>query len=155
MCIRDSLDSILFDNQRFYLSWNSSNENDISNYRVEQISPVDSSVISNSIDIESNKANFEISTQIDEEHYYRLRVNDVWGNFSYSNINPASSYQKIVKLDTVTENGNNIIIMNLGPTMPFMHILTSVNASFPIWIQDGKKVFSFTTNNVGLSLIHI
>ena len=143
------LDSILFDNQRFYLSWNSSNENDISNYRVEQISPVDSSVISNSIDIESNKENFEISTQIDEEHYYRLRVNDVWGNFSYSNINPASSYQKIVKLDTVTENGNNIIIMNLGPTMPFMHTLTSVKASFPIWIQDGKKVFSFTTNNVG------
>ena len=143
------LDSIIFDNQRFYYSWNKSIETDISNYVIEQISPLDSSVISNSVTIEKNETNFNQVVDNDIENYYRIKISDVWGNFSYSNINPASSYQKIVKLDTITENGNNIIIMNMGPTMPFTKTITNTKASFPVWIQGGDRIFSFTINNVG------
>lgn len=143
------LNSIFFDNKRFYFSWNPTFETDISSYLVEQISPLDSNVISNSIVIEKNKTNFDQEIAYDIENYYRVKISDVWGNFAYSNVNPASSYQKIVMLDTVTESGNDIIIMNVGPTMPFMRTLSDLKASFPIWIQGGDRIFSFANNNVG------
>ena len=142
-------DSILFDNQQFYFSWNMSIEEDILGYSVEQVSNIDTIVISNSVLIERNNTSFEIPVDNDSENYYRIKTEDVWGNSSHSNIRPASSFQKIVKLDTVTENGNDITIMNLGPTMPFLHTINNVKASFPIWIQNGKKIFTFTINNVG------
>ena len=66
---------------------------------------------------------------------------DVWGNEALSQIRGASSFQKIVKLDTVTENGDDIIIMNLGPTLPFTRTLAGVKASFPVWVQGGKRSF--------------
>ena len=39
--------------------------------------------------------------------------------------------------------------MNIGPTMPFAQKLTNIKALYPIWIQNGKKIFSFTFDNVG------
>ena len=147
--IPTQFDSILFDNQQFYFSWSASIEEDISGYIIEQVSNTDTIIISNSILIEKTNTSFEIPVENDSENYYRVKTEDVWGNSSYSNIRPASSFQKIVMLDTVTENGNDIIIMNMGPTMPFLHTITNVKASFPVWIQNGKKIFAFTINNVG------
>ena len=147
--IPSKLDTVIFNNKRFYFSWNASIEDDISGYTVQQVSNLDTSIINTSASIEKNASSFDLAVSNDSENYYRIKTDDVWGNSSFSNINPASSFQKIVKLDTITENGNNIVIMNTGPTMPFMHTLTNVKASFPIWIQNGKKIFSFTINNVG------
>ena len=33
--------------------------------------------------------------------------------------------------------------------MPFTKILTNTKALYPIWIQNGKKIFAFTIDNVG------
>ncbi len=144
-----TLDSILYDNKHFYFSWNASIETDISGYVIQQISSTDAQVINNSTDLEKNTTNFDQRVDEDIENYYRVKISDVWGNFTYSNVKPASSYQKIVMLDTVTENGNDVIIMNIGPTMPFKQTLPNLKASFPVWIQGGDRIFSFANNNVG------
>ena len=142
-------DSILFDNQQFYFSWNMPIEEDILGYSVEQVSNIDTTVINNSVLIERNNTSFEIPVDYDSENFYRIKTEDVWGNSSHSNIRPASSYQKIVILDTIPEKKGDITIMNIGPTMPFTKILTNTKALYPIWIQNGKKIFAFTIDNVG------
>ena len=147
--IASQLDSILFIDQSFHFSWDLSTESDLSGYLIEQVSFLDTSTIYLSDIINKNTTNFKRSINIDSEHHYRLHTNDVWGNSTYSNILPTSSYQKIVKLDTITDNGDDITIMNIGPTMPFAQKLTNIKALYPIWIQNGKKIFSFTFDNVG------
>ena len=101
--IASQLDSILFIDQSFHFSWDLSTESDLSGYLIEQVSFLDTSTIYLSDIINKNTANFKRSINIDSEHYYRLHTNDVWGNSTYSNILPTSSYQKIVKLDTITD----------------------------------------------------
>ena len=147
--IGSQLELVSFNDQSFTFSWNRSNENDLLGYSIEQISFLDSSTIYLSNIINKNTSGFTRSVEIDSEHYYRLRTNDVWGNITFSNIIPASSYQKIVKLDTIAEIKGDITIMNIGPTMPFTKKLTNTKASYPIWIQNGKKIFAFTIDNVG------
>ena len=99
-----------------------------------QVNISDTSIITSSENIESNKTEFEFDVEKNVEGYFILKTTDVWGNESFSQIRGASSFQKIVKQDTVTENGNDIIIMNLGPTLPFTKTLASVNAFFPVWV---------------------
>lgn len=148
--IPSQLDTIVYSNKRFSFNWIKSVESDIGEYVVEQISIIDTSIIDQSTALNKNTSSLEMETDVDSEKYYRLRTSDVWGNSAYSQIRPSSSYQKIVKLDTVTENGNDLTIINLGPTLPFMHKLANVKSQFPIWIQGGKKIFSFTLSGVGL-----
>ena len=143
------LDSIIYDSKQFVFSWSQSIDNDIGEYVIEQVSPTDTSIVNQSLSLDNNTLSTAIDVAIDNEHYYRVRTSDVWGNNSYSRIRPSSSFQKIVKLDTVTENGNDLIIMNLGPSLPFTQTLANVKSQFPLWIQNGKKIFSFTLNNVG------
>ena len=145
-----SLDSIHYNNQKFIFKWSKPIENDIDYFKVHQVNINDTSIVTSSAPIESNKTEFEFDTEVDFEGYYLLSTMDVWGNEALSQIRRASSFQKIVKLDTVTENGDDIIIMNLGPTLPFTQTLAGVKASFPVWVQGGKKIFSFTINGVGL-----
>jgi Phosphatidylinositol-4-phosphate 5-kinase len=136
------LDSIIYDSKQFVFSWSQSIDNDIGEYVIEQVSPTDTSIVNQSLSLDNNTLSTAIDVAIDNEHYYRLRTSDVWGNNSYSRIRPSSSFQKIVKLDTVTENGNDLIIMNLGPSLPFTQTLANVKSQFPLWIQNGKKIFS-------------
>ena len=145
-----SLDSIHYNNQKFIFKWSKPIENDIDYFKVHQVNINDTSIVTSSAPIESNKTEFEFDTEVDFEGYYLLSTMDVWGNEALSQIRRASSFQKIVKLDTVTENGDDIIIMNLGPTLPLTRTLAGVKASFPVWVQGGKKIFSFTINGVGL-----
>ena len=148
--IASLLDTIIYSNKQFIFNWNKSVESDIGEYVIEQVSIIDTSIITQSATLNKNTSSVEMEIDEDREHYYRLRTSDVWGNNSYSQIRPSSSYQKIVKLDTVTENGNDLTIMNLGPTLPFTHNLSNARSQFPIWIQGGNKIFSFTNTGVGL-----
>ena len=61
---------------------------------------------------------------------------------SFSQVQSSSSYQRVVTLDYIREVGDDIKINSLGPLFKFSHLLSSVNAHFPVWIQNGDKVFT-------------
>ena len=145
-----ALDSVIYSNQKFIFNWTKPTENDIDYFTISEVNIPDTSIITSTENIERDKTEFEYDIAKNVEGYYILKTTDVWGNESFSQIRGASSFQKIVKQDTVTENGNDIIIMNLGPTLPFTKTLASVNAFFPMWVDKGNKIFSFTLNGVGL-----
>ena len=86
----------------------------------------------------------------DKEQIFRVRVMDKWNQSAWSNVRGASSYQRVVKVDYIRELGDDITISNMGPSLPFTHVLSNVNAQFPIWIQKGEKVFSLIDGGVGL-----
>ena len=90
------------------------------------------------------------SVENDKEQVYRVRVTEKWNQSAWSNVRGASSYQRVVKVDYIRDLGDDITISNMGPSLPFTHVLSNVNAQFPIWIQNGEKVFSLIDGGVGL-----
>ena len=151
------LDSIIFDNDQFKFKWSKAVMdikipivNDFSSYMVEEITLPDSSLTSivtiNSI----NDLQESISIPKDIEKFYIIKLNDHWGNATLSNIQPASSFQKIVTVDFIRDLGDDLTIYNNGPSLFFQNKKTGINAKFPIWIQNGKKIFALVENNMGI-----
>ena len=144
------LDSITYAGGKFSLKWSKSQIFDFENYVIEQISLPDSTVVDSAVYDSQADTLKTIDVVIDKEQYFRIRVTDKWNQSAWSNVRGASSYQRVVKVDYIRELGDNITIANLGAVLPFTHVLANVNAQFPIWIQDGEKVFSLINGGVGL-----
>ena len=150
------LDTITFENDKFKLKWskaimNSIND-DFENYIIEEISLPDSSTTS--LETITIKDDIEklLSINTDVETYFRVKLNDEWGNSTFSNIQPASSFQKIITLDFIRDLGDDLNIYNLGSKLFFPIKKTSVNAKFPVWIQNGKKIYALVEGNMGIVL---
>ena len=150
------LDTITFENDKFKLKWskaimNSVND-DFENYIIEEISLPDSSTTS--LETITIKDDIEklVSINKDVETYFRVKLNDEWGNSTFSNIQPASSFQKIITLDFIRDLGDDLNIYNLGSKLFFPIKKTSVNAKFPVWIQNGKKIYALVEGNMGIVL---
>ena len=150
------LDTITFENNKFIFKWskaimNSIND-DFENYTIEEISLPDSSTtLIKTINLK-NDIETLIDIENDKESYFRVRLNDQWGNSSLSNIQPASSFQKIVTLDFIRDLGDDLNLYNLGAKLFFTLKKTSVNAKFPVWIQKGKKIYALIENGMGIVL---
>ena len=125
---------------------------DFENYIIEEISLPDSSMTS--LETITIKDDIEklVSINKDVETYFRVKLNDEWGNSTFSNIQPASSFQKIITLDFIRELGDDLNIYNLGSKLFFPIKMTSVNAKFPVWIQNGKKIYALVEGNMGIVL---
>ncbi|MDD9930341.1 MAG: hypothetical protein OXR70_00550 [Candidatus Marinimicrobia bacterium] len=144
------LDSIKHANSSFNLNWTETDITDFSDYSVQEINILDSSVIGETKITTIGTLSKSLNISDDVERYYRIKLNDVWGNGVNSQIRPASSYQRIVKVDYIRDIGDDITIRNSGPTLPFTQLLSNVNAQFPVWIQNGNKIFAFIDGGMGL-----
>ena len=149
------LDTVRYKKRKFQFSWNFSNIADFLHYELQDSNDITSSwslvkTISN-----QNEISTESSIGDDIENNYRLIVSDVWGQKSLSNYRTASSYRKIVRMDELSEVGDTVTIMNIGPKLKFYHLIhkdiNGVDAKgyFPFWIQGGEKIFSFIKGNTG------
>ena len=145
-----SLDSITYKGNQFFFNWAKSPISDFEQYVIEQITLPDSTVVDSSVYNTQETTSVGISVENDKEQVYRVRVTDKWNQSAWSNVRGASSYQRVVKVDYIRDLGDDITISNMGPSLPFTHVLTNVNAQFPIWIQNGEKVFSLIDGGVGL-----
>jgi len=150
------LDTITFENDKFKLKWSkaimNSIKDDFENYTIEEISLPDSSAsIIESINLKNNIETL-VNISDDKETYFRVKLNDEWGNSTSSNIQPASSFQKIITLDFIRDLGDDLSIYNLGSKLFFPLKKTSVNAKFPVWIQNGKKIYALIEGNMGIVL---
>ena len=144
------LDSITYNAGFFELKWSPVNIEDFQQYIIQHINISTGDTIDSSPIFEKVTGSDQAIANQDEEHKYQIITIDVWGDSSFSNIRNASSYQRIVTVDNIVETGADITISNLGPNLSFKHVLNQVNAYFPIWIQNGEKVFSFYDGGVGL-----
>ena len=150
------LDSITFQNDKFNFKWSKANMNavvdDFSSYMIEEMKLPDSSFTNiKSIDL-IDDIEKSLSIKKDNEKYYRIKLNDHWGNSSVSNILPASSFQKIIIVDFIRDFGDDLSIFNMGSTLLFPQKITNVNAKFPVWIQKGKKIFALIEGDMGIVL---
>ena len=150
------LDSITFQNDKFNFKWSKANMNavvdDFSSYIIEEMILPDSSFTNiKSIDL-INDIEESIGIEKDNEKYYRIKLNDHWGNSSVSNILPASSFQKIIIVDFIRDFGDDVSIFNMGSTLLFPQKITNINAKFPVWIQNGKKIFALIEGDMGIVL---
>ena len=143
------LDSIIYSAGFFELKWSAVTIEDFDQYIIQRIDISSGGIINTFIDLKET-ASVQAIANRDEEHQYQIITIDRWADSSFSNIRNASSYQRIVKVDNLVETGDDITIANLGPNLSFKHVLSQVNAYFPIWIQGGNKVFSFYDGGVGL-----
>ena len=64
-----SLDSIHYNNQKFIFKWSKPIENDIDYFKVHQVNINDTSIVTSSAPIESNKKEIEFDTEVDFEGY--------------------------------------------------------------------------------------
>jgi len=145
------LDSIIYSAGFFELKWSAVTIEDFDQYIIQKIDISSGGIINTFVDLKET-ASVQAIANRDEEHQYQIITIDRWADSSFSNIQSASSYQRIVTVDNMVETGADITINNLGPNLSFKHVLNQVNAYFPIWIQNGKKVFSFYDGGVGLVL---
>ena len=145
-----SLDSITYKGNQFFFNWAKSPISDFEQYVIEQITLPDSTVVDSSVYNTQETTSVGISVENNKEQVYRVRVTDKWNQSAWSNVRGASSYQRVVKVDYMRDLGDDITISNMGPSLPFTHVLSNVNAQFPIWIQNGEKVFSLIDGGVGL-----
>jgi len=143
------LDSIIYSAGFFELKWSAVTIEDFDQYIIQRIDISSGGIINTFIDLKET-ASVQAIANRDEEHQYQIITIDRWADSSFSNIQSASSYQRIVTVDNMAETGDDITIANLGPNLSFKHVLSQVNAYFPIWIQGGNKVFSFYDGGVGL-----
>ncbi len=148
--IASKLDSIKYAQKEFLFSWQESKETDLAGFVIEQIQLPDTATITTSDTLDPSNTSKNIQINEDVEHYYRLQTIDIWGHVSFSQIRSSSSYQRVVSLDYIREVGDDIKINSLGPSFRFSHLLSSVNAHFPVWIQNGNKVFALINDGMGL-----
>ena len=148
--IPSKLDSIKYAQKEFLFSWEESKETDLEGFVIEQIQLPDTATITLSDTLDPSKTSLSVQINEDVEHYYRLQTIDIWGHVSFSQVRSSSSYQRVVTLDYIREVGDDIKINSLGPLFKFSHLLSSVNAHFPVWIQNGDKVFALINDGTGL-----
>lgn len=145
-----ALDSVTYALKQFHFKWTQSVISDFSDYTIEQITLPDSTVVNEDKSKVIGKVSTAITVPEDTENYYRLSLNDIWGNQTKTKVWGASSYQRVVKVNNIRDSGDDITIHNLGPSMPFTHLLSRVNAQFPVWIQNGNKIFALIDGGMGL-----
>jgi len=144
------LDSVTYANKQFHFKWTQSSITDFSNYTIEQITLPDSTVVNSDTTDLIGTSSTAIAAPEDAEQYYRLSLNDIWGNQTRTRVWPVSSFKRVVKVDYIRDIGADITIHNLGPTLPFTQLLSNVNAQFPVWIQSGNKLFALIDGGMGL-----
>ncbi|MDP6500864.1 MAG: hypothetical protein QF743_09185 [Candidatus Marinimicrobia bacterium] len=150
------LDTITYSSGFFNLKWSESNITDFREYVIQQTNMNGETVIFDVNEPLKENTSKLMPVDPDEEQYFRIITKDYWQQTASSNIRGASSYQRIVKVDKLTDNGDKITIFNRGPSVNFSHVLVkdsfsnSVKAYFPIWIQDGEKVFALNDGSPGL-----
>ena len=144
------LDSVTYANKQFHFKWTQSSITDFSDYTIEQITLPDSTVVNSDTTDLIGTSSTAIAAPEDAEQYYRLSLNDIWGNQTRTRVWPVSSFQRVVKVDYIRDIGADITIHNLGPTLPFTQLLSNVNAQFPVWIQKGNKLFALIDGGMGL-----
>jgi len=149
------LDTITHKQENFQLSWNATDINDFKHYDIQDSNANVASWASVKIINDQNQNNTQLKISNDVENYYRVIVSDVWNQASASNVKSATSYRKIVKMDELSEIGDTVMIMSIGPTLDYSHFIykdvnrVDVKGYFPFWIQGGEKIFSFTVGNAG------
>tara|TARA_B100000953_G_scaffold117988_1_gene97227 strand:+ start:2262 stop:4205 length:1944 start_codon:yes stop_codon:yes gene_type:complete len=149
------LDTITHKQGNFQLSWNVTDINDFKHYDIQDSNASVASWTSIKVINDQNQNNAQLGISNDVENYYRVLVSDVWNQTSASNIKSATSYRKIVKMNELSEVGDTVMIMSIGPTLDYSHFIykdvnrVDVKGYFPFWIQGGEKIFSFTVGNAG------
>ena len=149
------LDTITHKQENFQLSWNVTDINDFKHYDIQDSNASVASWTSIKVINDQNQNNAQLGISNDVENYYRVLVSDVWNQTSASNIKSATSYRKIVKMNELSEVGDTVMIMSIGPTLDYSHFIykdvnrVDVKGYFPFWIQGGEKIFSFTVGNAG------
>ena len=149
------LDTITHKQENFQLSWNVTDISDFKHYDIQDSNASVASWTSIKVINDQNQNNAQLGISNDVENYYRVLVSDVWNQTSASNIKSATSYRKIVKMNELSEVGDTVMIMSIGPTLDYSHFIykdvnrVDVKGYFPFWIQGGEKIFSFTVGNAG------
>jgi len=149
------LDTITHKQGNFQLSWNVTDISDFKHYDIQDSNASVASWTSIKVINDQNQNNAQLGISNDVENYYRVLVSDVWNQTSASNIKSATSYRKIVKMNELSEVGDTVMIMSIGPTLDYSHFIykdvnrVDVKGYFPFWIQGGEKIFSFTVGNAG------
>ena len=149
------LDTITHKQGNFQLSWNVTDINDFKHYDIQDSNASVASWTSIKVINDQNQNNAQLGISNDVENYYRVLVSDVWNQTSASNIKSATSYRKIVKMNELSEVGDTVMIMSIGPTLDYSHFIykdvnrVDVKGYFPFWIQGGEKIYSFTVGNAG------
>ena len=150
------LDSITYASDLFELKWSKSNISDFDEYAIQQTDSNGANIVESISELNIEDNSRLISVEIDKEQYFQIVTKDKWGQTASSNIQSASSFQRIVKVDDLTGSGDNLTIYNRGPNLSFTQNLRKdnlgnvVNAYFPVWIQSGKKVFALSSGSPGL-----
>ena len=149
------LDTITHKQGNFQLSWNVTDISDFKHYDIQDSNASVASWTSIKVINDQNQNNAQLGISNDVENYYRVLVSDVWNQTSASNIKSATSYRKIVKMNELSEVGDTVMIMSIGPTLDYSHFIykdvnrVDVKGYFPFWIQGGEKIYSFTVGNAG------
>jgi hypothetical protein len=150
------LDSITYASGSFELKWSKSNISDFDEYAIQQTDSNGANIVVSISELNIEDNSKLISVEIDKEQYFQIVTKDKWGQTASSNIQSASSFQRIVKVDALTSSGDNLTIFNRGPNLSFTQTLRKdnlgnvVNAYFPVWIQSGKKVFALSSGGPGM-----
>ena len=150
------LDSITYASESFQLQWSKSNISDFDGYFIQQTDSKGENAIIRESETDKDKNSIPMDVKIDEEQYFQIITKDKWGQTANSNIRSATSFQRIVKVETLTDNGDKLTIYNHGPILDFTHDFykdksgNSVKAYFPVWIQNGNKVFALNDGGPGL-----
>ena len=150
------LDSITYASESFQLQWSKSNISDFDGYLIQQTDSKGENAIIRESETDKDKNSIPMDVKIDEEQYFQIITKDKWGQTANSNIRSATSFQRIVKVETLTDNGDKLTIYNHGPILDFTHDFNkdksgnSVKAYFPVWIQNGNKVFALNDGGPGL-----
>ena len=150
------LDSITYASDLFELKWSKPNISDFDEYAIQQTDSNGANIVESISELNIEDNSRLISVEIDKEQYFQIVTKDKWGQTASSNIQSASSFQRIVKVDDLTGSGDNLTIYNRGPNLSFTQNLrkdnlgNAVNAYFPVWIQSGKKVFALSSGGPGL-----
>ena len=150
------LDSITYASDLFELKWSKPNISDFDEYAIQQTDSNGANIVESISELNIEDNSRLISVEIDKEQYFQIVTKDKWGQTASSNIQSASSFQRIVKVDYLTGSGDNLTIYNRGPNLSFTQNLrkdnlgNAVNAYFPVWIQSGKKVFALSSGGPGL-----
>ncbi|MBT6129341.1 MAG: hypothetical protein HN665_00700 [Candidatus Marinimicrobia bacterium] len=150
------LDSVTYASGFFNLKWSKSNISDFDGYIIQQTN-ISGEIVIFSVNepIQANTGSL-MPVNPDEEQFFKVVIKDIWGQTTISNIRSASSFQRIVKVDNLTNSGDKLTIFNRGPILNFTHEFVKdnsgnpVNAYFPVWIQNGNKVFALNNNGPGL-----
>ncbi len=145
------LDTILYTQNTFSLSWSPSTVHDFKSYKVQQINIVDSSVVLLEAEFNDiNQTTYQSVTDVDKEYFYRITVEDFWGLTAVGNIRGATSFPSIVVQTSLGDDGAGIDIQNLAPTVAAGKSLPALTGYFPLWIQGGKKIYAFHTYSAGM-----